>query len=220
MSKISASLMCANPYNLGETIAHLEREGVDYLHIDMMDGHFVPNLGFSIDFVKMIRKKTNLPCDFHLMLENPLKIIPNLALKKGDIVSIHFEANYYITELLKALNSHEARIFLALNPHTPICILDKIASFISGINFLTINPGFFGQKINEKSLMKFKKLLAYLKTRKLNLSLEVDGNMSVENIAKFRNADIFVLGTSSIFPNNKLDLKMLKTLKNLTKEQK
>ncbi|WP_104722621.1 ribulose-phosphate 3-epimerase [Helicobacter mesocricetorum] len=223
MSKISASLMCSNPYTLQSDIQMLENTGVDYLHLDIMDGNFVPNLGFGIDFIQSIRQETSLPFDFHLMVENPLKIIPLLALQKKDIVSIHFEASYYLEDVITLLKSYECKLFIALNPQTPVCILDTMHLYIKGINFLTINPGFSGQKILPIAIEKFLYLKNYLKRNNWeHILIEVDGNMSFENAKKFKEmgANIFVAGTSSIFPNKKLSKKELHRFQSLLKGHK
>lgn len=223
MSKISASLMCSNPYTLRNDIQTLENAKIDYLHMDIMDGHFVPNLGFSIDFIQSIRKCTPLPFDFHLMVENPLKIIPRLSLQRGDIVSIHFEASYYLKDIITMIKNYECELFIALNPQTPVCILENLHHHIDGVNFLTINPGFSGQKILPMAIEKFLYLKSYLSKKNLeHLSIEVDGNMSFENAKKFKEmgADIFVAGTSSIFPNKKLSKKQVQQFQSLLKAQK
>lgn len=220
--QISASLMCSDPLSLKEDIRLVEQEKIDYLHFDLMDGHFVPNLGFSLDFIKSIRAQTSLPFDLHLMIENPLFIIESLALKKEDIVSIHFEANFKLEELVKAIKSYGCKLFIALKPNTPIYIIDSVKDLIDGINFLTINPGFSGQSILKASFDKFKRLKKLLDTLKLeDLLLEVDGNMSFDNAKIFKDlgADIFVAGTSSIFPHKKLSLEAMLKYISLLKDR-
>lgn len=200
--KISASLMCADPYLFQESLITLQDEGVDYLHMDVMDGHFVQNYGLSIDFCKKIRQHTNIPFDFHLMVEEPQKLIPRLELQENDIVSIHYESTYYIKETIKLLKHYKSKLFVALRPETPIIILDTILDYIDGVNFLTVNPGFAGQKLVPSTIQKARNLIPYLKERgKETIDFEADGNMSYENIALFKEigANIFVLGTSSVF---------------------
>ena len=212
--------MCTNPYTLKEDIDVLKEEKIDYLHLDIMDGHFVSNISFGIDFIQSIRKQTSLAFDFHLMVENPLKIIPRLDLKKGDIVSIHFEANYDLDDIIALIKSYQCELFIALNPQTPICILDLLHQHINGINFLTINPGFAGQKILPVAVKKFLYLKDFLRQRNWeHIAIEVDGNMSFANAQRFKEmgADIFVAGTSSIFPNKQLSLDKIRQLKLLLK---
>ena len=212
--------MCTNPYMLKEDIDVLKEEKIDYLHLDIMDGHFVSNISFGIDFIQSIRKQTSLAFDFHLMVENPLKIIPRLDLKKGDIVSIHFEANYDLDDIIALIKSYQCELFIALNPQTPICILDLLHQHINGINFLTINPGFAGQKILPVAVKKFLYLKDFLRQRNWeHIAIEVDGNMSFANAQRFKEmgADIFVAGTSSIFPNKQLSLDKIRQLKLLLK---
>ena len=200
--KISASLMCADPYLFQESLNTLQDGGIDYLHMDVMDGHFVQNYGLSIDFCKKIRQHTDLPFDFHLMVEEPQKIIPRLDLQENDIVAIHYESTYYIKETIDLLKQYKSKLFVALRPETPIIILDTILDYIDGINFLTVNPGFAGQKMVAGTAQKARNLIPYLKERgKETLEFEVDGNMNYENITLFKEigANIFVLGTSSVF---------------------
>lgn len=221
-NKISASLMCSDLYNMNEDIKLLEQEKIDYLHIDIMDGHFVKNLGLGIDFIKQLRKYTNIPFDYHLMVENPNKIIPMLGIEENDIISVHFESTYHIQETIDIIKQYKCKLFLAMNPATPILILDTIHPYIDGINFMTVQPGLSGQQIVKSSFNKFKRLIKYLEDiQRDNVILEVDGNMSFENAKLFNNlgANIFVAGTSSIFPNHKLDKKALEKYKEIIQKE-
>lgn len=216
--KISASLMCSDPYKLQNDLIILEQENIDFLHLDIMDGHFVPNYGFSIDFINSVRSHTKIPLDLHLMVENPIKIINKLNLQNKDIISIHFESTYFLKETIDLIRNYNCKLFIAINPITPITILDWMHPYIDGINFLTINPGFSGQKILPFSFEKFKRLNEYIiKNNITNLELEVDGNINYNNALKFKKmgANIFVAGTSAIFPQNKLDIVEIKKYKNL-----
>ena len=199
--KFSASIMCSDLSKISNDIKIINKY-LDYIHIDIMDGHFVPNLGLSLDFCRSLRKSTNLPLDFHLMVEEPHKIIPKLDLTSNDIVSIHYESTYHINKVINQLKNYQTKIFIALKPQTPFIILEPILQYIDGINFLTINPGFAGQKMLNISLENFKNLIIYLCDKKAeHLEIAVDGNMNAENIKLFKDlgANIFILGTSSIF---------------------
>ena len=208
MNKISVSIMCADPYNFSKDLEILEEFNVDYLHIDIMDGHFVPNLGLGLDYINKFRKHTNIPFDYHLMIENPDKIIPKLDLREDDLVSIHFESSYRLEETLDIAKERNINLFLAMNPGTPVRILRSAPEWLAGINFMTVNPGFAGQQILPTSYKKMSRLRKYLKELGCpDLTIEVDGNMDLENIEVFKNlgANIFVLGTSSIYKNHQLN---------------
>ena len=201
--------MCADPYQLKKNIEIMQNENIDYLHIDIMDGHFVPNYGLGLDFCKKLKEHTNIPFDYHLMIEEPHKLIPKLDLCKNDIVSVHYEATYCIQEVIEQIKGSNAKFFIALKPETPIIILGSILDFIDGINFLTVTPGFAGQKMSELAVQKFQNLVKYLKNKNLtNLELEVDGNMTLENIQFFNKlgANIFVAGSSSLFGGGACDM--------------
>ena len=200
--------MCSDLYKMNEDIKILEKEKVDYLHIDIMDGHFVSNLGLGIDFINQLRKHTSIPFDYHLMVENPNKIIQMLNINEKDIISVHFESTYHIQETIYLIKEYNCNLFLALNPATPVLILETIYPYIDGINFMTVTPGLAGQQIVKSSFDKFKRLKQFLKEIKQeNMIIEVDGNMNFENAEIFKDmgANIFVAGTSSIFPNHKLN---------------
>ena len=208
MNKISVSIMCADPYNFPKDLEILEECKVDYLHIDIMDGHFVPNLGIGLDYINKFRKHTNIPFDYHLMIENPDKIIPKLNLREDDLVSIHFESSYRLEETLNIAKEREIKLFLAMNPRTPVRILRSAPEWLAGINFMTVNPGFAGQQILPTSYKKMSRLKNYLKELGCpDLTIEVDGNMDLGNIEVFKNlgANIFVLGTSSVYKNHQLN---------------
>lgn len=213
--KFSASMMCSKISEMHSNIEILNNY-MDYFHIDMIDNHFVKNLGFSYDLIKEIRKIAKLPFDFHLMVTDPLDVIlKDSLILPGDIVSIHLDSIFNILETIKIVKSLGAKIFLAMNPTVPISFLELIIEYIDGVNFLTVNPGYASQislDIAKIQAEKIGKLIQ--KINKHNFIFEVDGNMTFENISLYSQygANQFVLGTSSIFPNNNLDTEKLKKL--------
>lgn len=201
-SQISASMMCSNLVDLKETIRIFEEEKIEFLHIDVMDGEFVPNFGLGVDYIRGLRELTNIPLDIHLMIRNPEYKLQWLGLKPTDTVSVHSESTFQVQRALDYLRTYGCRSFLALSPATPINSLEEVLDYIDGINLLMVNPGFAGQKMVESTLKKAKKLKDFLEEYdKSQLDIEVDGNITFENGQKLRKlgANIFVAGTSSIF---------------------
>lgn len=153
-SRISASMMCADLSNLTEVIKIFEEEGIDYLHVDVMDGEFVPNFGLGVDYIRGLRNLTNIPLDLHLMIKDPEYKLQWIGIKETDIVSIHYESTYQVQRALDWMKPFNCKRFLAINPATPICMLEEVLDYIDGINLLMVNPGFAGQKIVESTLKK------------------------------------------------------------------
>ena len=201
VSCISASMMCTNPFFMNETFRALNEGRVEYLHLDIMDGIFVPNLGLSLDWIKALREHTDIACDYHLMTINPDNIFPLLNMKEGDIVSIHYESTPQILRTLENAKKYGVKVFLAINPGTPVGALEELVYFIDGINLLMVNPGFAGQRMVPFGFHKAEKLQAFLQERDIDLEVEVDGNITFEHAARLRSygASIFVAGTSSLF---------------------
>lgn len=201
-SKISASMMCANLVDLRETIRVFEEEKVEYLHIDVMDGEFVPNFGLGVDYIRGLRELTSIPLDLHLMIKNPEYKLQWIGIKETDIVSIHYESTYQVQRALDWLAPYGCKRYLAINPASPVYVLEEVLDYVDGINLLMVNPGFSGQKIVPSTLKKAEKLKRLLVEHgKENITLEVDGNITPENGHKLHEigASIFVCGTSSVF---------------------
>lgn len=199
---ISASMMCADMMNIERDIHQLESAGVDYLHIDIMDAHFVPNLTFGPDFVKAAQKVTNLPIDIHLLMDNPKTIIPSLEIKKGDIVSIHSESKDNIVESSALIKQKGANFGLALNPETSVKDISKYLPYLDVIVLMLIVPGFAGSSMLHGMMDKVLATKKYLMEHSFeNILIEVDGSVSAERaqIMSSMGADIFVGGTSGIF---------------------
>lgn len=201
-SKISASMMCADLVNLKETIKIFEKEKIEYLHIDVMDGEFVPNFGLGVDYIRGLRSLTDIPLDLHLMIKDPEYKLQWIGIKPMDIVSIHYESTYQVQRALDWLQPYGCKKFLAISPATPIYVLEEVMDYIDGINLLMVNPGFAGQKIVPSTLKKAKKLEAFLiNNGRSDIEYEVDGNITPEHafLLKGYGANIFVAGSSSIF---------------------
>lgn len=208
--EISASMMCSDLVDLKETIRIFEEEGVEHLHIDMMDGNFVPNFGLGVDYVRGLRKLTDIPLDLHLMIKDPEYKLQWIGIKETDIVSIHYESSFQVQRVLDWLVPFGCKRFLAINPATPINSLEEVLDYIDGINLLMVNPGFAGQKIVPSTMRKAQKVAALLKREhREDITIEVDGNITPENAAKLRKigASIFVAGTSAIFKGNVAEYK-------------
>ena len=199
---LSASIMCADLLNLGSDLMELQNSGIDLFHIDMMDGHFVPNYMLPPEIVKAVKKVAKIPLDIHLMVENPDFAIELLDLSEGDFVTVHYETTKHLNRTLSLIKSKGAKAGIAINPATPLSVVEESLNDIDMLLIMTVNPGFAGQKLVNGALDKIKRARKMLDDAgRSEVILEVDGNCSFENIPKMYNAgaDTFVVGTSSVF---------------------
>ena len=200
--KISPSIMCANFFELDTCIKEFEKSGIELIHVDIMDGSFVPNFTLGTDFVRALKSKTYIPLDIHLMIDEPENKLEWFEFGKNDYVTVHYESTKHLHKAVTAIKNRGAKAMVALNPATPLSALDSILDDIDGILIMTVNPGFAGQKLIGSTLKKIKDLRIWLDTNGYeNIEIEVDGNVSFEN-ARLMNdagANIFVAGTSSVF---------------------
>ena len=199
--QISASLMCVDFANIRESIRALEAAKIEYLHIDIMDGSFVPNFTLGPDFVRSVRDMTDIPCDIHLMVWEPERHIAAFSPRKGDIVSVHAESTVHLQRTLQLIRDTGAHAAIALNPATPLNAMDYVVDDLDAVLVMTVNPGYAGQKLVPAALHKIGETRRYLAEHGSKALIEVDGNVSYENAVKMREqgADIFVAGTSSLF---------------------
>ena len=193
--------MCADFMNLGRDLKEMERLGIEYLHIDIMDGSFVPNYTLGTDFVSVVKKNCGIPLDIHLMIDEPERKTDWFNFGEGDYVSIHYEATKHVQRAIQKIKDKGAKPMLAINPGTPLCVIEDVAADLDAILIMTVNPGFAGQKLVAQTLDKIKRA----KNMYPNLEIEVDGNVSFANakLMSQAGADIFVAGTSSIFTKDK-----------------
>lgn len=206
-AKISPSLMCADMLRLGDALKIFEANNIDYVHIDIMDGHFVPNFTLGTDFCAEVKKNCKIPLDIHLMVERPEEKLEWFPFGEGDIVSVHTESTPHLQKALAAIKARGAKAFAALNPSTGPNALDYVFGDLDGVVVMTVNPGFAGQKMIPSALNKISDLKEYLYIRgRRDVLIEADGNVSFENAEKMKaaGADIFVAGTSSVFAKNML----------------
>ena len=196
-SKISPSMMCADFLHLDKDIKAMESLNIEYLHLDIMDGSFVPNFTLGTDYVKNLKKATKIPLDIHLMIDRPEDKLDWFAFGENDYVSFHYEATKHVQRTAAKIKERGAKAMLALNPATPLCVLEDIICDLDAVLIMTVNPGFAGQKLVVQTLDKIKRL----KQTYPQVEIEVDGNVSFSNAVKMRaaGANIFVAGTSSIF---------------------
>lgn len=203
---LSASLMCADLTNLINSIKELEKAEIDYLHIDIMDGSFVPNITLGFDLVNSIKKVTDIPLDIHMMVNEPSKFIDRMTLSENDILCVHYEAETHIHRTLEMIRNKGCKVGLAINPSTPVEIIKHLTDYIDMLLIMTVSPGFAGQKMFLGAEKKVKEALVLLKEWNCSDTLiEVDGNINLPNGRKMSEsgADIFVLGTSALFLKDK-----------------
>lgn len=220
-SKISPSIMCADFGHLEDEIKILEKAGVDYFHIDIMDGHFVPNFAMGPDIVKAMRRLTDVPMDIHLMVEKPEDYICLFDPRPGDIITIHQEATVHLERAIQMIKAAGAKAGVAINPATPAFMVQPVIDEADVILVMTVNPGFAGQKLVPSTLKKITETKEMIFNACVQCEIEVDGNVSFENAPKMlkAGADIFVGGSSSIFTDKMDRLEAVRELiKILTKE--
>ncbi len=201
-NKISPSMMCADICALGDTLTLFEQQGIELLHIDIMDGDFVPNFTLGTDYCKSLKKVCAIPLDYHLMINEPEKKLDFFPIGQGDYVSVHAESTKHLQKVLTAIRAKGAKPMVAINPATPLCVLENVLDDIDGVLVMTVNPGFAGQKMVPATLKKISALRKLLdETGYSHVEIEVDGNVSFENARRMSDAgaNIFVAGTSSVF---------------------
>jgi len=206
--KISPSILSADFSQLGKEIQNLEKAGADMIHIDVMDGHFVPNITIGPEVIYKLRKYSSLPFDVHLMISPVHNFIKNFADAGSDIITIHPEATDDLINSIKEIKSYKKKIGVSLNPETSVDEIINILNLIDVVLIMSVNPGFGGQKFMEKTLEKVKILRAKIDKNKLKTLIEIDGGINFENskMAIKAGVDILVSG-STIFKQNNGDLK-------------
>lgn len=196
--KIAPSVLAADFSRLADELHDIEKGGADLVHLDVMDGHFVPNLSFGIPVIQSIRPGTELPFDVHLMTENPECYIEGLAKLPVTMISFHLEAVTHLDRVIHMIKEKGIRGGIALNPGTPIHLLDDVLPLLDFVLIMSVNPGFGGQKFIPYCLDKISRLKKEIIRRNLSVEIEVDGGVTAENAGLLREAgaDILVAGSS------------------------
>ena len=180
MVKIAPSILSADFSKLGEEIKDVERGGADYIHVDVMDGHFVPNITIGPLIVDSIRPITKLPLDVHLMIENPDQYIEDFAKAGADYITVHVEACRHLHRTIQLIKSLGVKAGVVLNPATPVQLIEPIIEDVDMVLLMTVNPGFGGQKFISSVLPKIKQVKEMSEQKGLNLEIEVDGGVNEE----------------------------------------
>lgn len=198
MKKIAPSILSADFAKLGEEVRAVAAAGADYIHVDVMDGHFVPNITIGPPVVAALRTVTDLPLDVHLMISDPDRYVPDFAAAGADIIVVHAEACCHLHRTVQLIKSLGKRAGVSLNPATPLQVLDYVLDELDLVLLMTVNPGFGGQSFIEACIPKIHALRGMLDRRGLETELEVDGGVKVENIARISHAgaDVFVAGSA------------------------
>ena len=206
--KISPSILSADFSRLGSEIEKLEKAKADLIHIDVMDGHFVPNITIGPEVIKKLRKYTSLPFDVHLMIAPVNNFIKNFAEAGADIITIHPEATENLPDTIKKIKSYNKKVGVSLNPETSVNKVISVLNQIDLVLIMSVNPGFGGQKFIEETLNKVKILRKEIDIKKLKTQIEIDGGINFENAKAAIKAgvDILVSGTT-IFKENGGNLK-------------
>jgi ribulose-phosphate 3-epimerase len=184
MAQIVPSILSADFAHLADDIAKVERAGATMLHVDIMDGHFVPNLTIGPPVVKSIRRVTQLPLDVHLMITDPDKYAPLFIAEGADHISVHFEAATHLDRTIRSIQSEGVRAGVVINPATPVSMLEDILYLVDHVLVMSVNPGFGGQKFIPNALDKIRRLDRLRKERRLGFAIEIDGGVSAKNTAE------------------------------------
>ena len=206
--KISPSILSCNFSKLGEEIESLEKAGADLIHIDVMDGHFVPNITIGPEVIKKIRPLTKVPFDVHLMISPVDNFIEDFANAGSDIITIHPEATKDLKKSIELIKKFDKKVGISLNPNSEIILVEPYLNDIDLILVMSVNPGFAGQKFKPEVLKKLEKIKKIIVSKNLKIDLEIDGGINFQNSidAKNAGANILVSG-STIFNENNGDLK-------------
>ncbi|BDV44845.1 ribulose-phosphate 3-epimerase [Geotalea uraniireducens] len=204
MKKIAPSILSADFSRLGDEVRAVAEAGADYIHIDVMDGHFVPNITIGPLVVEAVRRVTDLPLDVHLMIADPDRYIPEFAAAGADIIVFHAEATPHSHRTIQLIKSLGKKAGISLNPATPLSVLDYILNDLDLVLLMTVNPGFGGQSFIEACLPKIHALRSMLDRHGCEAELEVDGGIKIANIDQVSHAgaDVFVAGSAVFGSDN------------------
>ena len=198
MKKIAPSILSADFSRLGEEVAAVTSAGADYIHVDVMDGHFVPNITIGPLVVEAVRRSTHLPLDVHLMISNPDLYLQDFVKAGADIIGVHVEVLPHLHRTIQRIKELSAKVSVTLNPATPLVTLEHILDQVDQVLLMTVNPGFGGQDFIASVLPKIQTLREIIDERGLAVELEVDGGINVGTIAEVARAgaDVFVAGSA------------------------
>jgi ribulose-phosphate 3-epimerase len=198
MIKIAPSILSADFSRLGEAIAAAERAGADLIHVDVMDGHFVPNITIGPPVIRSLKKIASKPLDVHLMIDDPDKYVADFVDAGSDIITVHAEACIHLHRSIQNIKECGAKAAVSLNPATPISQIEIVLPYIDMVLIMSVNPGFGGQKFIPEVLTKISQMKDMISERKLDIEIEVDGGVNVDNVADVYRAggDIVVMGNA------------------------
>ena len=209
---IAPSILTASFANLESTIKELEEAGADYLHLDIMDGSFVPQITFGSKIVADIKKITSLPLDVHLMIVSPEKHIDDFAKAGADIISVHYEGNIHLHKLIMQIKSHNIKAGIVLNPHTRVDVIEPLIDDIDNVLIMSVNPGFGGQKFIAKSIKKIEETKKLIGQRDIIISVDGGINLSTHSDVIKAGANFLVAGSAIIDSKDKKET--IKQLRN------
>ena len=198
---LSASIMCVDWLNAGEQLIQIENNGIDYLHLDIIDGNFAPDFTMGSSIIDVFRENSTLPSDYHLMVEEPGRLFESFSISPNDNYTIHQESSRNLHRNLISIRSMGANVGVALSPATPLTSLEYIIEDIDLVLIMTVNPGYKGQPLVPQAIRKIRDLKKMIKDLELDIKISVDGNVNPYTIPEMisAGADILVLGSSSLF---------------------
>ncbi len=198
--KLAPSILSADFANLLDDVKKIERGGADYIHVDVMDGHFVPNISFGAPVMKCLNGKTSLPYDVHLMIENPDDYIADFVTPQTEFITVHQEACRHLNRTIQNIKSHDIKAGVSINPATPVSTLSCVLGDVDMILIMSVNPGFGGQKFIESTVSKVRELAELKRANGYKFEIEIDGGVTLDNIEMLAEAGVEIaVAGSAVF---------------------